>query len=150
MISVIGLVAAGASAVAAGAGRTYYPAAGPDPKNAPPYSSGIMVDGTYYVAGTLGVDPATGKIPSDPEAEARFVLDAVKQTLARGGLTMDDLVSVTVYCTDLELYDKFNVVYRGYFHEHFPTRAFIGAANLVRGAHFEIAAIAVAPQTPKK
>jgi 2-iminobutanoate/2-iminopropanoate deaminase len=98
----------------------------------------------------LGVDPATSKVPSDPEAEARFVLDAVKQSLARGGLTMDDLVSVTVYCTDLDLYDKFNAVYRGYFHEHFPTRAFIGAAKLLRGAHFEISAIAVAPQTPKK
>jgi 2-iminobutanoate/2-iminopropanoate deaminase len=150
VISLFSLIAAGAGAVAVGAGRTYYPAPGPDPKNAPPYSSGIMVDGTYYVAGTLGVDPATGNIPSDPEAEARFVLDAVKQTLTRGGLTMDDLVSVTVYCTDLDFYDKFNAVYRSYFHEHFPTRAFIGAAKLVRGAHFEIAAIAVVPQTPKK
>ncbi|HEY2145680.1 MAG TPA: RidA family protein [Steroidobacteraceae bacterium] len=146
----IGLIAAGAGASAADAGRTFYPAAGPDPKTPPPYSSGILVDGTYYVAGTLGVDPATGIVPSDPEAEARFVLDAVKQTLARGGLTMDDLVSVTVYCTDLDLYDKFNAVYRTYFHEHFPTRAFIGAAKLVRGAHFEVAAIAVASQAPKK
>src|SRR5277367_1472857 len=147
-VSVMSLFAA--SVYGADGARSYYPAAGPDPKTPPPYSSAIMVDGTYYVAGTLGADPATGKIPSEPEAEARFVLDAVKQTLARGGLTMDDLVSVTVYCTDLDLYDKFNAVYRGYFHEHFPTRAFIGAAKLVRGAHFEIAAVAVAPPTPKK
>lgn len=147
-ISVFGLFAAAAHA--ADAGRSYFPAAGPDPKAPPPYSSGIMVDGTFYVAGHLGVDPATGKVPADAEAEARFVLDAVKQTLARGGLSMDDLVSVTVYCTDLDLYEKFNAVYRTYFHEHFPTRAFIGAAKLVRGARFEIAAVAVSSQAPKK
>jgi enamine deaminase RidA (YjgF/YER057c/UK114 family) len=52
---------------------------------------------------------------------------------------------VTIYCTDLALYDKFNGVYRSYFHGHFPSRAFIGVSQLVRGAHFEIAAIAVKP-----
>ena len=147
-ISLFGLLAAAAHA--AEPGRSYYTAPGSDPKTAAPYSSGVMVDGTFYVAGHLGVDPATGKIPIDPEAETRLVMDAVKQTLARGGLTMDDLVSVTIYCTDLDLYDKFNAVYRSYFHEHFPARAFIGVAKLVRGARLEIAAVAVAPQAPKK
>ena len=56
---------------------------------------------------------------------------------------MDDLVSVTVYCTDLSLYDGFNAVYRGYFHGQYPARAFIGVNQLVRGAHFEIAGVAV-------
>jgi 2-iminobutanoate/2-iminopropanoate deaminase len=55
---------------------------------------------------------------------------------------MDDLVSVTIYCTDLDLYDGFNAVYRSYFHGHYPARAFIGASRLVRGAHFEIEAVA--------
>ncbi len=109
-----------------------------------------MVDGTFYVAGHLGLDPATGKAGSDAETEARLVMDAVKQTLESGGLTMDDLVSVTVYCTDLDLYDKFNAVYRGYFHGHYPARAFIGVAKLVRGAHFEIAGVAVKSKTPRK
>ena len=59
-------------------------------------------------------------------------------------------VSVTVYCTDLGLYDKFNDVYRTYFHSHFPTRAFIGVNALVLGAHFEVAGIAVSPIGAKK
>jgi 2-iminobutanoate/2-iminopropanoate deaminase len=70
-------------------------------------------------------------------------MDAVKQTLSDGGLSMDDLVSVTVYCTDLSLYDSFNAVYRSYFHGPYPARAFIGINQLVRGAHFEIAGVAV-------
>jgi 2-iminobutanoate/2-iminopropanoate deaminase len=59
---------------------------------------------------------------------------------------MDDLVSVTVYCTDLQLFDSFNAIYRGYFHGHYPARAFIGVAALLRGAHFEVAGIATKPR----
>src|SRR5580692_4603658 len=125
--------------------RTYVTPPGADPKTAAPFSNGVMVGGTFYVGGHLGVDPATGKVPADIEAEARLVMDSVKQTLERAGLTMADLVSVTIYCTDLDLYDKFNGVYRTYFHDNYPARAFIGAAKLVRGARIEIAAVAVRP-----
>ncbi|HEX4410894.1 MAG TPA: RidA family protein, partial [Xanthobacteraceae bacterium] len=83
--------------------------------------------------------------PADAEAEVHLVMDSVKQTLERAGLTMSDLVSVTIYCTDLDLYDKFNVIYRTYFPGHYPSRAFIGVAKLVRGARFEIAGVAVKP-----
>ncbi|MGO9931769.1 MAG: RidA family protein [Steroidobacteraceae bacterium] len=127
---------------AADTGPRFFAPPGADPKTSPPFSNAVMVGGTLYVAGHLGLDPASGKAGSDAEAEARLVMDAVQQTLANAGLTMDDLVSVTVYCTDLDLYDKFNAVYRGYFHEHFPARAFIGVAKLVRGAHFEVAGVA--------
>ena len=130
---------------AADSGRTFITPPGADPKAAPPYSSGVLVNGTLYVSGTLGIDPATGKVPADAEAELHFVMDSVKQTLERAGLTMADLVSVTIYCTDLDLYDKFNTIYRTYFQDHYPSRAFIGVAKLVRGARFEIAGIAVKP-----
>jgi 2-iminobutanoate/2-iminopropanoate deaminase len=130
---------------AADSERTFITPPGADPKVAPPYSSGVLVNGTYYVSGSLGVDPATGKVPTDAEAEAHLVLDSVKQTLERAGLTMADLVSVTIYCTDLDLYDKFNAVYRSYFQDHYPSRAFVGVAKLVRGARFEVAGVAVKP-----
>jgi 2-iminobutanoate/2-iminopropanoate deaminase len=110
-----------------------------------PFSNGVMVADTFYVAGHIGMDPATGQAAADVETEARLVMDAVKHTLEQAGLSADDLVSVTVYCTDLDLYDKFNAVYRGYFHGNYPARAFIGVNKLVRGAHFEVAGIAVKP-----
>ncbi len=71
-------------------------------------------------------------------------LDAVKATLERAGLTMDDLVSVTVYCTDLKLYDSFNTVYKGYFHGNYPARVICQLARqqLLRGVHFEVQGIA--------
>jgi 2-iminobutanoate/2-iminopropanoate deaminase len=145
VFSVAALCAA-ATALAADSGRHYVPAP-PPAGNAPaaPFSEGVMVGGTFYVAGHVGIDPATQKAAANVDTEAHLVLDAVKKTLADAGLSMDDLVSVTVYCTDLALYDGFNAVYRTYFHQPYPTRAFIGINQLVRGAHFEIAGVAVAP-----
>ena len=110
-----------------------------------PYSDGVLVGNTLYLAGRLGLDPKTGKVPEDLEQEIRLLLDGIKATLGEAGMTMDDLVSVQVFCPDLSLYDKFNAVYRSYFTKDFPARAFIGSGPLLRGAHFEAQAIAVKP-----
>jgi len=107
------------------------------------FSDAVRVGDTLYVAGHLGLDPKTGNAAADPEAEAHLVLDAVRHTLERAGYAMDDLVSVTVYCTDLGLYDTFNKAYTGYFHGSLPARAFIGVDKLVRGARFEVQGTAV-------
>jgi 2-iminobutanoate/2-iminopropanoate deaminase len=113
-----------------------------------PFSDAVRSGNTLYVAGHLGIDPHTGNAAADPATEARLVMDAVKHTLERAGYTMDDLASVTVYCTDLALYDTFNTVYAGYFHGHPPARAFIGVAKLVRGARFEVQGTAVRSAPP--
>ena len=126
------------------------PAAKAEVRPAAPFSESILAGDTLYVSGHIGADTATGHPPNDVETEARLVMDAVKRTVEKSGLSMDDLVSVTVYCTDLGLYDKFNDVYRTYFHSHFPTRAFIGVNALVLGAHFEVAGIAVRPAGARK
>ena len=70
-------------------------------------------------------------------------MDGMQKVVESQGMTMDDLVSVQVFCTDLGLYDTFNGVYRTYFHGEFPARAFLGAAGLIRGARFEVTGIAV-------
>jgi 2-iminobutanoate/2-iminopropanoate deaminase len=132
------------SSLAAEAARHYVPAPAPSgDAPAAPFSEGVMVGDTFYVAGHIGMDPATQKAAASVDAEAHLVLEAVKRTLGEAGLSLDDLVSVTVYCTDLRLYDSFNAVYRGYFHAPYPARAFIGINQLVRGAHFEVTGIAV-------
>jgi enamine deaminase RidA (YjgF/YER057c/UK114 family) len=56
---------------------------------------------------------------------------------------MDDVVSMQVFCTDLKLYNTFNAIYRTYFHHDYPARAFLGTANLLRGARYEVMGIAV-------
>lgn len=107
-----------------------------------PFSDGVLVGNTLYLAGRLGIDPKTNQIPSDIEQEARLMLDGFKAVLGQAGMTMDDLVTVTLYCPDLTLFEKFNGVYRSYYKKDFPARAFIGSGPLLRGAHFEIQGIA--------
>jgi 2-iminobutanoate/2-iminopropanoate deaminase len=108
-----------------------------------PFSPGLQLGDTLYVSGHLGVDPAVGKAPSDPEVEARQVLQSVDKTLKEAGLTMNDLVYVEIYCTDLKLYGAFNKAYGDFFESPFPARDFIGAKDLLFGAHFEVMGIAV-------
>ena len=108
-----------------------------------PFSHAVLAGDTLYVAGTLGIDPATGQPPADAEEEARLVLDGIQAKLALADMTMDDLVSVQIFCPDLSLYESFNAVYGTYFDEHFPARAFIGSGALLRNARFEVNGIAV-------
>jgi 2-iminobutanoate/2-iminopropanoate deaminase len=137
----------GAPANAADSGRHYFGDAAGNPA-APPFSQAVLVGDTLYVAGHIGLDPKTQQAVANVDGEARAVMDATKEAVEAAGLHMDDLVSVTIYCTDLDLYDGFNAIYRGYFHGHFPARAFIGVSRLVRGAHFEITAVATRPAKP--
>ena len=69
------------------------------------------------------------------------MMESIKNTVEEAGLTMDDLVSVQVFCSDVDLYDVFNKVYRTYFTENFPARAFLGSGPLLFGARFEVMAI---------
>jgi enamine deaminase RidA (YjgF/YER057c/UK114 family) len=102
----------------------------------------VLVGNTLYLSGTIGLD-ANRQVPATAEAEARLVLDNVKGTLEAAGMSMDDLVSVQVFCSDVAHYDAFNAVYRTYFRREFPARAFLGSGTLLFGARFEVMGIAV-------
>ena len=106
-----------------------------------PFSGAVMADGTLYLSGMLGV--IDGEVPSTPEEETRLIMEQFKATLAEAGMTMDDLVSVTIYCSDVSHYAAFNSVYRTYFSGNYPARAFIGSGNLLFDARFEMQGIAV-------
>ena len=108
-----------------------------------PFSDGVLHGNTLYLAGRLGLDPTTGKVPEDPKEEIKLILDGMKSTLAEAGMTMDDLVSVQIFCPEADKhYDLFNEVYRSYFTGQLPARAFLGSGVLLRGARFEVQGIA--------
>jgi 2-iminobutanoate/2-iminopropanoate deaminase len=108
-----------------------------------PFSEAVLTGNTLYVAGHIGIDPATGKPGATPEDEAKLVMESFKRSIEAGGMTMDDLVSVTVFCSDVSHYSAFNNVYRTYFHDNYPARAFIGSGKLLFDARFEVQGIAV-------
>ena len=106
--------------------------------------AGYWAPGLLWVSddGKLGLTPDR-KVPPTAAEEARLVLDDVKATLAAAGMSMDDLVSVQIFCSDVAHFEAFNRVYRTYFTKEFPARAFLGAGTLLFGARFEVQAVAV-------
>ena len=70
-------------------------------------------------------------------------MDGIKASVEASGLTMDDVVSVQIFCTDLKLYDTFNGVYKTYFNGDYPARAFVAASSLLRGGRYQVPGIAV-------
>jgi 2-iminobutanoate/2-iminopropanoate deaminase len=108
-----------------------------------PFSNAVLAGNTLYLGGHIGFDPATRKVPDDAEHEARLVLDSLRDTITRAGFTMQDVVSLTIHCPELAVYEVFNKVYGAYFRAPFAARAFIGSGPLLLGARFEIQGIAV-------
>src|SRR5260221_13344947 len=107
-----------------------------------PFSDAVWHGDTLYLSGHIGLDSTTARPPDSPDAEARLVMDGVKRTLEAAGLTMDDLLSVQIFCSDVSLFETFNVVYRTYFKGEFPARAFLGSGKLLFDARFEVQGIA--------
>jgi enamine deaminase RidA (YjgF/YER057c/UK114 family) len=109
-----------------------------------PFADGVLIDGrTLYLSGRIGFIEGTTKIPETAEEEAHLVLKEIQRVLAMAGMTMDDIVQLQVFCSDVSLWEPFNAVYRTYFTRTLPARAFLGSGTLLFGARFELQGVAV-------
>jgi 2-iminobutanoate/2-iminopropanoate deaminase len=103
------------------------------------YSPGILVDGTLYIAGQTGQDWKTNQYPADFDAEVKVCLDRIGIILKAAGMTYEDVVSVQVYLTDIDLFAKMNAVYGSVFKSPRPARTTVGVTKLAAAAaHVEI------------
>ena len=104
-----------------------------------PFSPGILADGTLYVAGQTGQDLKTGKIPDDFDAEVKQCLENIGLILKEAKMGFENAVTVNVYLTDIDLFQKMNAIYTTYFKEPRPARTTVGVSKLAgAGAHVEI------------
>lgn len=112
-----------------------------------PYSQAIRVGKTVYLAGQVAIDPKTKKFIADAsiEDQTRQTLENLKAVLEADGLSMDNVVSTSVFLQDLNDFGKMNQIYATYFKTAPPARATVQVAKLPLGAMVEISAIAVAP-----
>ena len=111
---------------------------------AAPFSDAVLVDGrTLYLSGRIGLIAGTTTVPETAEEEAHLVMQEIQRILAMAGMTMDDLVYLQIFASDVSLWERFNAVYRTYFTGKLPTRAFLGSGTLLFGARFELQGIAV-------
>ena len=137
------LLATAVQAAAADADRQFVNGDRSASRAALPFSDAVQVGDTLYISGHIGIDAKTDRAAEDPQVEARLVMERFKHTVEAAGMTMDEVVSVQVYCTDLSLYDTFNAAYRKYLGKDLPARAFLGAGSLLLNARFEMQAIAM-------
>ena len=107
-----------------------------------PFSNGILVANTLYVAGQEGLD--NGKLrPGGIGPETQAALENIKKIVESAGLQMEDVVSVNVYLADLADFGEMNKIYKTFFPAPRPARATVQVAGLVNHARIEITAIAV-------
>jgi len=108
-----------------------------------PYSLGTQVGNLAFVAGQISQDN-DGKLigPGDVKAQTRVVIEKIQQILAGAGMTLEDVVSTTVYLQNLSDYKEMNEAYAALFKKDFPARATVRADLAGEGLLVEIAAIA--------
>ena len=108
------------------------------------YSQAIQVGNILYLAGQIGLDPATREmVPGGLEAETRRAIENCRAVLEAAGYSLKDVVQVQIFLADITDYAKLNEVYATYFPEDPPARAVVAVAALPRGARMEIVMTAV-------
>lgn len=109
-----------------------------------PYSQGVKAENIIYTSGQLPIDPVTGELSKgDIQKETRLCLENVKAVLEAAHATIEDLVKVTVFVTDMNDFSKINEIYAEFFGDHKPARSLVQVAALPKGSDIEIEGIAI-------
>lgn len=107
-----------------------------------PYSQAVKCGGLVFVSGQLPLDPASGQMPEATIDQARQSLENVKAILEAAGSSLDKVVRVGIFMTDLADFKPVNEVYATFFTADCPARATVQVAALPLGAKIEIEAVA--------
>ena len=108
-----------------------------------PFSNGYVAGNTLYVSGQQGPDSSGRVAGTDITEQTTNAIAVVRKVIEEAGFDLSDIVSVTIYFTDLNDVPKINAVYKRLIPDPKPARAAVQVAGLIGGAKIEIAAIAV-------
>ena len=108
-------------------------------------SQAVIFGGIVYTAGQVAMHPATGKIEATTiENQTHQVLQNLRAVLEAAGSSLDRVVKMTVFMTDLGKFQVMNAVYAEYFGDEPPARSAVQVAALPLGALIEMECIALA------
>lgn len=111
-----------------------------------PYSQAVRAGDLVFLSGQIALVPETMDLVSGSVVDqAHRVFTNLRAVAVAAGGTLDDLVKVTVYLTNLDDFQAVNEVMAAYFTEPYPARAAIGVAALPRGAAVEVEAVMIQP-----
>lgn len=108
-----------------------------------PYSQGVDIGNMIFTSGQIPLDPKTGEIPEGISNQAKVSLSNVKGVIEAAGLTMSDIIKMTVFLKDMNDFAAMNEVYKTFFEEPYPARSAVEVARLPKDVLVEIEAIAV-------
>jgi 2-iminobutanoate/2-iminopropanoate deaminase len=113
------------------------------PQPAGHYSQAIVFGGVVYVAGQLASDPRSpDRPPGSAGEQTRQALANLQAILEAAGSGLDRALQVTIYVSDIDLWDEVNSAYAAVMGDHRPARAIIPVGKLPRGYVLEIQATA--------
>jgi 2-iminobutanoate/2-iminopropanoate deaminase len=115
------------------------------PQAVGPYSVAVAGGCFLFVSGQLGLDPATGNLQSDVEAQTRQALTNLKTILEAANADLNAVVKTTVFMQDIADFASMNAVYAEFFSHNPPARSAVQVAALPKGGLVEIEAIAFLP-----
>ena len=108
-----------------------------------PYSQGVVAGGMLFTAGQLGLDAATGEfVGAGVQEQARRALENARAVVEAGGMSLADVVKVTVFLADMNDFAAVNEVYKDFFDADPPARSAVEVARLPLDARVEIEMVA--------
>jgi reactive intermediate/imine deaminase len=105
------------------------------------YSQAVRVDDTVYLSGQIGLDPSTMQMAESTEGQIHRVFQNLRAVALAAGGSLDDIVKLNIYLTDLAHFAKVNELMATYFRQPYPARAAVGVAALPREAQVEMDAV---------
>lgn len=108
-----------------------------------PYSQAVVSDGFIFVSGQIHLTPSGEIVEGTIEEQTNQVMKNLKAILESAKVSFKNVVKVTIYLTDMSVFDKVNTVYKSYMVEPYPARETVGVKELPRGAKIEMSMIAV-------
>lgn len=108
-----------------------------------PYSQAIKVGNTVYLSGQIPLDPGTMEVVEGFEAQVCQVFDNLQAVAEAAGGTLQDIVKLNIYLTDLNNFTAVNEIMARYFKQPYPARAAVGVAALPKGVPVEMDGILV-------
>ena len=109
-----------------------------------PYSQAVRAGTTVFLSGQIPLDPGTGElVQGDIAAQARQAFANLRAVCEAAGGSLDDVVRLGLYLTDLGDFAAVNAVMAELFTAPYPARSTIEVAGLPKGAQFEVDAILV-------
>ena len=119
-----------------------------NPENAPkalgPYTPAVKLGDFVYLSGQIPINPETGKVDGETiEEQTHQVMKNIKAVLNEMGLDFKHIVKTTIFCSDLDDFNKLNEVYGSYLEEPYPARSCVQVARLPLGVKLEIECIVI-------